>query len=111
MPSPEDQARENIDQLLTKASWAVCNQSDLLAREQIRIYRDKLFTEIFPGRTEVPKTLIFAEDDSHAEDIVKIVQEEFGKDNDFARKITYLTTGKTPEDIIAVTVDMIATVK
>ena len=41
------------------------------------------FTEIFPGRTEVPKTLVFAKDDSHAEDIVQIVREEFGKGNDF----------------------------
>jgi type I restriction enzyme, R subunit len=68
----------------------------------------------------VPKTLIFAKDDSHAEDIVKIVREEFGKGNEFAQKITYRTTGKKPEDIIAefrnsyfpriaVTVDMIAT--
>ena len=68
----------------------------------------------------MPKTLIFAKDDSHAEDIVKILREEFGKGNDFAQKITYRTTGKKPEDIIAefrnsyfpriaVTVDMIAT--
>jgi len=68
----------------------------------------------------VPKTLIFAKDDSHAEDIVKIVREEFSKGNDFAQKITYKTTGKKPEDLIAefrnsynpriaVTVDMIAT--
>jgi type I restriction enzyme, R subunit len=97
---------------------------DVVAADQIRTvvrtYRDKLFTEIFPGRTEVPKTLIFAKDDSHAEDIVKIVREEFGKGNEFAQKITYRTTGKKPEDIItefrnsyfpriAVTVDMIAT--
>ena len=46
-------------------------------------FKDKLFTEIFPGRTEVPKTLIFAKDDTHAEDIVQIVREEFGKGNDF----------------------------
>jgi type I restriction enzyme, R subunit len=89
-------------------------------RTVIRTYRDKLFTEIFPGRTEVPKTLIFAKDDSHAEDIVKIAREEFGKGNEFAQKITYRTTGKKPEQIIsdfrntyfpriAVTVDMIAT--
>jgi type I restriction enzyme R subunit len=82
--------------------------------------RERLFTEIFPGRTEVPKTLIFAKDDSHAEDIVKIVREEFGKGNDFCQKITYKTTGKRPADLIqdfrnsywpriAVTVDMIAT--
>ncbi len=89
-------------------------------RTVIRTFRDKLFTEIFPGRTEVPKTLIFAKDDSHAEDIVKTVREEFAKGNDFAQKITYKTTGKKPEDLIAefrnsynpriaVTVDMIAT--
>ena len=86
----------------------------------IRTFRDKLFTEIFPGRTEVPKTLIFAKDDSHAEDIVRVVREEFGKGNDFCAKITYKTTGAKPEDLlasfrnsynprIAVTVDMIAT--
>jgi type I restriction enzyme R subunit len=97
---------------------------DVVAKSQIRTvirtFRDKLFTEIFPGRRDVPKTLIFAKDDSHAEDIVQIVREEFGKGNDFAQKITYRTTGKKPEDLIAefrnsyfpriaVTVDMIAT--
>jgi len=60
-------------------------------RTIIRAFRDRLFTDIFPGRTEVPKTLIFAKDDSHAEDIVKILREEFGKGNDFAQKITYRT--------------------
>ena len=58
-------------------------------RTVIRTFKEKLFTEIFPGRTEVPKTLIFAKDDSHAEDIVNIVREEFGKGNDFCQKITY----------------------
>ena len=97
---------------------------DVVATDQIRTvistFRDKLFTEIFSGRTDVSKTLIFAKDDSHAEDIVKIVREEFSKGNDFAQKITYKTTGKKPEDLIAefrnsyysrvaVTVDMIAT--
>ena len=89
-------------------------------RTTVRTFRDKLFTEIFPGRTDVPKTLVFAKDDSHAEDIVKIVREEFAKGNDFAQKITYKTTGKKPDELIAefrnsyfpriaVTVDMIAT--
>ena len=97
---------------------------DVVAVDQIRTvvktFRDKLFIEIFPGRTWVPKTLIFAKDDSHAEDIVRIVREEFGKGNDFAQKITYRTTGEKPENLIAafrtspmpriaVTVDMIAT--
>ena len=89
-------------------------------RTVVRTYRDKVLTEIFPGRTWIPKTLIFAKDDSHAEDIVKIVREEFAKGNDFCQKITYKTTGRKPEDLIAefrtspmpriaVTVDMIAT--
>jgi type I restriction enzyme R subunit len=68
---------------------------DVVAPDQIRTvireFRDKLFTEIFPGRTEVPKTLIFARDDSHADDIVQIVREEFGKGNEFCQKITYRT--------------------
>lgn len=54
-------------------------------------YRDRLSTEIFPGRTEVPKTLIFAKEDSHADDIVQNLREQFGKGNDFAQKITYRT--------------------
>ena len=60
-------------------------------RTIVRTFRDRLFTDIFPGRTEVPKTLIFAKDDSHADDIVQILREEFGKGNDFAQKITYRT--------------------
>ena len=97
---------------------------DIVAEDQIRTiiqtYRDKLFTEIFPGRQDVPKTIIFAKDDSHADDIVRIAREEFGKGNDFCLKITYKTTGVSPETLlasfrnsynprIAVTVDMIAT--
>ncbi|ACZ39517.1 type I restriction-modification enzyme R subunit C-terminal domain-containing protein [Sphaerobacter thermophilus] len=89
-------------------------------RTVIRTFRDRLFTEIFPGRSHVPKTLIYAKDDAHAEEIVQIVREEFGKGNDFCQKITYKTTGVRPEDLIqsfrisynpriAVTVDMIAT--
>jgi type I restriction enzyme R subunit len=68
---------------------------DVVAPDQIRTviheFREKLFTDIFPGRTEVPKTLIFARDDSHADDIVGIVREEFGKGNEFCQKITYRT--------------------
>ena len=97
---------------------------DVVAEDQIRTviqtFRDRLFTEIFPGRLDVPKTIIFAKDDSHAEDIVRMVRQEFDKGNDFCQKITYRTTGVKPEDLltsfrnsynprIAVTVDMIAT--
>ena len=97
---------------------------DVVAEDQIRTvirtFRDKLFTEIFPDRSVVPKTIIFAKDDSHADDVVRVVREEFGKGNAFCRKITYKTTGANPEDLltsfrnsydprIVVTVDMIAT--
>ena len=72
---------------------------DVVAPDQIRkiiqTYRDRLFTEIFPGRSWAPKTIIFAKDDAHAENIVEIVREEFGKDNDFAQKITYRSYGST----------------
>ncbi len=88
-------------------------------RTVVRTYRDKLKSDLYPGRTEVPKTLIFAKTDSHAEDIVEIVREEFGKGNEFCKKITYRTSEKA-EDLIsafrnsydprvAVTVDMIST--
>jgi type I restriction enzyme R subunit len=89
-------------------------------RTVLEAYRDSLFTDLFPGRMEVPKTLIFAKDDHHAEEIVGIVREVFGKGNDFAKKITYRVDNADPEQLIrqfrndynpriAVTVDMIAT--
>ena len=100
----------------TQLDRAVVNPDQI--RTVIRAFRDKL-PEIFPGREEVPKTLIFAKSDSHADDIIQIVREEFGQGNDFCKKITY----QSPEDPksllaqfrnnynprIAVTVDMIAT--
>ena len=71
------------------------------------------------GEFEVPKTLIFAKTDSHADDIIQIVREEFGEGNSFCKKVTYKTV-EDPKSIltqfrndyyprIAVTVDMIAT--
>ncbi|MDE0525044.1 MAG: DEAD/DEAH box helicase family protein [Thaumarchaeota archaeon] len=96
---------------------------DVLAPDQIRLviktFRDRL-SGIFPGRNQVPKTLIFAKDDAHAEEITKITRNVFGEGNEFCQKITYKTTGAKPEDLIksfrnsvnpriAVTVDMIAT--
>ena len=100
----------NGDKLTRRTRWELLDEEleyspnqldrDVVAPDQIRkviqTFRDKLFTEIFPGRKQVPKTLIFAKDDSHAEDILRIVREEFGKGNDFCKKITYRTTGDTP---------------
>ncbi|WP_396167322.1 DEAD/DEAH box helicase family protein [Flavobacterium sp.] len=101
----------------------VVNPSQI--RNIIREYKKALKTEIFPNRVdkngdyEVPKTLVFAKTDSHADDIIKIIREEFDEGNDFCKKVTY----KAEEDSksvlnrfrnsyyprIAVTVDMIAT--
>ncbi|MCZ7379422.1 DEAD/DEAH box helicase family protein [Micromonospora sp. WMMC250] len=88
----------------------------------LETFRDRLYTEIFPGRSTVPKTLIFARDDNHAEEIVQMVRVVFGRGNDFAAKITYASrkSGDNPDTLlqafrnspelrIAVTVDMIAT--
>lgn len=89
-------------------------------RTVVRTLRDRWQTDLFPQRSELPKTLVFAKDDNHAEKIVEILREEFGRGNEFAQKITYRTTGANPEQLIkdfrtsyyprvAVTVDMIAT--
>jgi type I restriction enzyme R subunit len=89
-------------------------------RTVVRTLRDRWQADLFPQRTELPKTLFFAKDDNHAEKIVELLREEFGRGNEFAQKITYRTTGSKPEDLIkafrtsyyprvAVTVDMIAT--
>jgi len=94
----------------------VVNPSQI--RKVIRTFREKL-PEIFPGRREVPKTLIFAKNDSHADDIIKIVREEFDEGNAFCKKVTY-KADEDPKSVlsqfrndyfprIAVTVDMIAT--
>ena len=92
-------------------------------RTVVRTLRDRWQPDMFPARTELPKTLIFAKDDNHAEKIVEILREEFGRGNEFAQKITYRSAqggGTSPEQLIkdfrtgyyprvAVTVDMIAT--
>ncbi len=87
-------------------------------RTVVRTFRDK-WPEIFPGRQEVPKTLVFAKTDSHADDIIQTVREEFAEGNQFCKKITYRVE-EDPKSVlsqfrndyyprIAVTVDMIAT--
>jgi len=101
---------------------------DVVNKSQIRTII-KAFKENLPamfsdridkdGKFEVPKTLIFAKTDSHAEDIIEIVRNEFGEENKFCKKITYQSK-EDPKAIlsqfrndyyprIAVTVDMIAT--
>ena len=94
----------------------VMNPSQI--RKVIKVFRDKL-PQIFPEREEIPKTLIFAKTDSHADDIINIVRDEFAEGNAFCKKVTY-KADEDPKSVlasfrndyyprIAVTVDMIAT--
>lgn len=87
-------------------------------RAIVKTYKEQWPT-IFPQRKELPKTLIFAKTDSHADDIIQIVREEFAEGNAFCKKVTYLAD-EDPKSVlaqfrnaynprIAVTVDMIAT--
>ncbi len=125
-----DERLEQVDEDLTYDERAL--DKKVVAKDQIRTVirtiRDNL-PAMFPDREvdehgrlrHIPKTLIFAKDDSHAEDIVRIAREELGKGNDVIAKITYKASdGAKPEQLladfrttyyprIAVTVDMIAT--
>ncbi len=107
---------EDVDYKPTELDKDIVNPSQI--RTVIKAFKDSLFTQLFPRRKEVPKTLVFAKTDSHADDIIKIIREEFGEGNEFCRKITY--SADNPEEAlsalrndfyprIAVTVDMIAT--
>lgn len=122
-----DQIDEDLDYTAKDLNAGVVARDQI--RTIVRTVRDSMPT-MFPdrivrsdGRLEhIPKTLIFAKDDSHADDIVQIVREEFGLSNMGAVKITYKAgeSGQKPDELlaqfrtgyetrIAVTVDMIAT--
>lgn len=110
------QMDDDYEYTSTQLDNNVVNPSQI--RTVIQTFKDSLFTTLFPHRKEVPKTLIFAKTDSHADDIVQITREVFGEGNQFCQKITY--SADNPEQVlsdfrisyyprIAVTVDMIAT--
>jgi len=112
-----EQLDEEVSYPETELDKSVVNPSQI--RNIIKTFKNKLLTEIFPHRKEIPKTLIFAKSDSHADDIIQIVREEFANGNEFCKKITYKSV-ENPKSIlasfrndynprIAVTVDMIAT--
>jgi len=113
---------EDYEYTPNKLDKDVVNPSQI--RNIIKAYKDRL-PSIFPdrfdetGEFEVPKTLVFAKTDSHADDIIQIIREEFNEGNDFCKKITY-KIDEDPKSVlnrfrnswaprIAVTVDMIAT--
>src|SRR5690554_668139 len=137
---------ERRERLTRKKRWEIQDEDETYSAKQldrdivnpdqirtvIRTFKEKL-PAIFPGRKEVPKTLIFAKTDSHADDIIQCVREEFGEGNAFCKKVTYraaddrkdidgniIEKGEDPKSVlnqfrndyhprIAVTVDMIAT--
>ena len=107
---------EDVTYAAQELDHAVVNPDQI--RTVVRTFRDKL-PEIFPGRAEVPKTLVFAKTDSHADDIIQTMREEFAQGNAFCKKVTYKAE-EDPKSVlaqfrndyyprIAVTVDMIAT--
>ncbi|MFY0683824.1 MAG: DEAD/DEAH box helicase family protein [Balneola sp.] len=111
-----EQLEDEIDYEGRSLDKDIVNPSQI--RNVIKAFKDKL-PEIFPGRNEIPKTLIFAKTDSHADDIIQMVREEFGEGNEFCKKVTYKIE-EDPKSVlaqfrneyyprIAVTVDMIAT--
>jgi type I restriction enzyme, R subunit len=116
------QLDEEISYAGRQLDRSVVNPSQI--RTVIKAFRDAL-PHMFPNRKlengtfEVPKTLIFAKTDSHADDIIRIAREEFAAGNDFCKKLTY-RIDEDPQGLlnsfrndynprIAVTVDMIAT--
>lgn len=117
-----EQLDEDVNYTANQLDKDVVNPNQI--RMIIRTFKERL-PEMFPdrfdekGEFETPKTLIFAKTDSHADDIIQIVREEFGEGNRFCKKVTYKTE-EDPKSIltqfrndyyprIAVTVDMIAT--
>jgi type I restriction enzyme R subunit len=85
---------QRLDEELTYHATAL--DRDVVAPDQIRTvvraFRDRFLPDVFGDRTHVPKTLVFAKDDSHADDIVKILRDELPRlGNDGVQKITYKT--------------------
>ncbi|MEV6949433.1 DEAD/DEAH box helicase family protein [Streptomyces sp. NPDC051172] len=121
---------EDIEYGASQVGVGVISKDQL--RTVVQTFRDRLFTEIFPERAKhdpatgalrwdemyVPKTLVFAKNDNHAEEIVEVIRDVFGRGNAFCAKITSAARNASerlaafrnlPELRIAVTVDMIAT--
>ena len=71
---------------LSQLDRSVVNPDQI--RTVIRAFRDNWARNISSAVGELPKTLIFAKTDSHADDIVQTVRQEFGEGNEFCRKIT-----------------------
>lgn len=120
-------ATERIDFSPTQLDRSVTNPEQI--ETVLTAYRDAIYTDLYPDRADkweyIPKTLIFAKDDNHASEIVKVVKKVFGEKFDdgevpehFVQKITY--SADNPNNLIrdlriekdfriAVTVTLVAT--
>ncbi len=112
---------EDLDYAATQLNQAVEVPNQI--RTVLDAYCAALPTQLFPGRREIPKTLIFCLNESHAETVTEIARQVLGLDDTGVQKITYRSTGRTGrtgQDLIkdfrtshrfrvAVTVDMVAT--
>lgn len=78
------QLDEDVNYRPSQLDRDIVNPSQI--RTVIRAFRESLFTTLFPRQKEVPKTLIFAKTDSHADDIIQIVREEFAKATSSAKR-------------------------
>lgn len=89
---PEQLARDKIDDLLRQSSGAI------QIKDKINLNSPAGFDQ--QGIFEVPKTLIFAKTDGHADDIIQITREEFGEGNAFCKKITYNNQEEDPKSVL-----------
>lgn len=116
--------RETQDYSNTELNRSIINPAQI--KLILQTYKDAVYTEMFtdpqrePNFDYLPKTLIFAINERHASNIVKIAEEVFGRQpgDGFVQKITY-QSGNTDQLIkdfcnekkfrIAVTVTLVAT--
>ena len=123
----ERTATERIDFSPTQLDRSVTNPEQI--ETVLTAYRDAIYTDLYPDRDDkweyIPKTLIFAKDDNHASEIVKVAKKVFGEKfadgevpEHFVQKITY--SADNPNNLIrdlriekdfriAVTVTLVAT--
>ena len=126
------ESNKDIDYSPNALDRSIVNVSQI--ETVLREYRDSIYTQMYPERLSehefdnwryIPKTLIFAKDDNHADQIVEIAKKVFAEKFDngqlpenYVRKITYsagdsnalIRDFRVEKDFrIAVTVTLVAT--
>jgi type I restriction enzyme R subunit len=105
----------------TELNRSIVNPSQI--KLILETYRDAIYTDLYPDREPqleyIPKTLIFALNDAHATNIIRIAKEVFSNQSgNFIQKITYsagdsnqlIRSFRNDKDFrIAVTVTLVAT--